>query len=50
MCFDFAQVSINDITNELLQEDLDARWEILAEPIQTVMRRHGAPEPYEQLK
>ncbi len=30
--------------------DLDASWEVLAEPIQTVMRRHGLPQPYEQLK
>ncbi len=30
--------------------DLDAAWEVLAEPIQTVMRRHGLPQPYEQLK
>ncbi len=30
--------------------DLDASWEVLAEAIQTVMRRHGLPEPYEQLK
>ena len=30
--------------------DLDANWEVLAEAIQTVMRRHGLPEPYEQLK
>ncbi|MBS7456306.1 adenylosuccinate lyase [Coralloluteibacterium stylophorae] len=38
-------------TNEArLAEDLDASWEVLAEPIQTVMRRHGLPEPYEQLK
>jgi adenylosuccinate lyase len=29
---------------------LDSRWEVLAEPIQTVMRRYGAPRPYEQLK
>jgi adenylosuccinate lyase len=33
-----------------LAADLDASWEVLAEPIQTVMRRHGVPEPYEQLK
>ena len=33
-----------------LDADLDANWEVLAEPIQTVMRRHGLPEPYEQLK
>jgi adenylosuccinate lyase len=30
--------------------DLDASWEVLAEPIQTVMRRYGVPNPYEQLK
>jgi adenylosuccinate lyase len=30
--------------------DLDASWEVLAEAIQTVMRRYGLPEPYEQLK
>ena len=30
--------------------DLEAHWEVLAEPIQTVMRRYGAPAPYEQLK
>lgn len=33
-----------------LAEDLDQSWEILAEPIQTVMRRFGVPNPYEQLK
>ena len=33
-----------------LAADLDANWEVLAEPIQTVMRRYGAPNPYEQLK
>jgi adenylosuccinate lyase len=30
--------------------DLDAAWEVLAEPVQTVMRRHGIANPYEQLK
>ncbi len=30
--------------------DLDDAWEVLAEPVQTVMRRHGVPNPYEQLK
>jgi adenylosuccinate lyase len=30
--------------------DLDANWEVLAEAVQTVMRRHGVPEPYEKLK
>jgi len=33
-----------------IARDLDDNWEVLAEPIQTVMRRHGLPEPYEQLK
>ncbi|BDW11981.1 adenylosuccinate lyase [Polynucleobacter sp. SHI8] len=33
-----------------LAEDLDACWEVLAEPIQTVMRRYQVPNPYEQLK
>jgi adenylosuccinate lyase len=33
-----------------LAADLDANWEVLAEPIQTVMRRHGVANPYEQLK
>jgi adenylosuccinate lyase len=35
---------------EKLAADLDAAWEVLAEPVQTVMRRHGLPNPYEQLK
>ena len=33
-----------------LAADLDAAWEVLAEPVQTVMRRHGIANPYEQLK
>jgi len=33
-----------------LNEDLDNAWEILAEPVQTVMRRYGLENPYEQLK
>jgi adenylosuccinate lyase len=33
-----------------LAQDLDANWEVLAEPIQTVMRRYGLEKPYEQLK
>ncbi|MFT3896291.1 MAG: adenylosuccinate lyase [Thermomonas sp.] len=35
---------------ERLAADLDAAWEVLAEAVQTVMRRHGLPNPYEQLK
>ncbi len=33
-----------------LEADLDASWEVLAEPVQTVMRRYGIENPYEQLK
>ena len=33
-----------------LRADLDASWEVLAEPIQTVMRRYGIEQPYEKLK
>lgn len=33
-----------------LAEDLNASWEVLAEPIQTVMRRYGIEQPYEKLK
>jgi len=33
-----------------LAEDLDANWEVLAEPIQQIMRRHGVPQAYEKLK
>jgi len=39
-----------EINSERLAADLDSAWEVLAEPIQTVMRRHGLPQPYEQLK
>lgn len=35
---------------ERLHDDLDANWELLAEPIQTVMRRFAVAEPYEKLK
>jgi len=35
---------------ERMATDLDANWEVLAEAIQTVMRRYGLPDPYEQLK
>ena len=35
---------------ERIAADLDASWEVLAEAVQTVMRRYGLPEPYEQLK
>jgi len=35
---------------ERLAADLDANWEVLAEPVQTVMRRYGVEQPYEKLK
>jgi adenylosuccinate lyase len=35
---------------DAMMADLDNNWEVLAEPIQTVMRRYGVPNPYEQLK
>ena len=39
-----------ELNEAALAADLDSAWEVLAEPVQTVMRRHGLPEPYEQLK
>jgi adenylosuccinate lyase len=39
-----------EVAPERLAADLDASWEVLAEAVQTVMRRHGLPNPYEQLK
>lgn len=38
------------LNEERLAEDLNSSWEVLAEPIQTVMRRYGIEEPYEKLK
>jgi adenylosuccinate lyase len=39
-----------EVDHERLAAELDANWELLAEPIQTVMRRYAVPEAYEQLK
>ncbi|MEL0305304.1 MAG: adenylosuccinate lyase [Halieaceae bacterium] len=39
-----------EVASEPMNADLDASWEILGEAVQTVMRRHGVPEPYEKLK
>ncbi|MEJ2675832.1 MAG: lyase family protein, partial [Acidihalobacter sp.] len=39
-----------EIDEARLAADLEANWEVLAEPVQTVMRRYGLPNPYEQLK
>lgn len=41
------RISVNE---QNMRADLDGSWELLAEPIQTVMRRYGVPKPYEQLK
>ncbi len=39
-----------EINEEKLSADLESSWEVLAEPIQTIMRRYGVDEPYEKLK
>jgi adenylosuccinate lyase len=39
-----------ELNTAALEADLNAAWEVLAEPVQTVMRAAGLPEPYEQLK
>ncbi len=39
-----------EVNEAALAADLDNAWEVLAEPVQTVMRRHGLPDPYNQLK
>ena len=39
-----------EVNTEALAADLDNAWEVLAEPIQTVMRRYNLPNPYERLK
>ncbi|MER3546073.1 MAG: adenylosuccinate lyase [Rhodanobacteraceae bacterium] len=52
IAFDSLQRGLNklQVDQTRIADDLDASWEVLAEAIQTVMRRHGLPEPYEQLK
>jgi adenylosuccinate lyase len=39
-----------ELNPQRVAADLDSAWEVLAEPIQTVMRRHGVQGAYEQLK
>jgi len=39
-----------EVNNEKIRQDLDNAWEVLAEPIQTAMRRYGIENPYEKLK
>jgi adenylosuccinate lyase len=43
-------ISKLEINEQRLADDLDSAWEVLAEPIQTVMRRYGIEKPYEKLK
>tara|TARA_B100002019_G_scaffold119993_1_gene103002 strand:- start:165 stop:1511 length:1347 start_codon:yes stop_codon:yes gene_type:complete len=43
----FSKLKLNE---HVLATDLDCAWEVLAEPIQTVMRKHGIEKPYEKLK
>lgn len=43
-------ISKLEVNPQALADDLDNNWEVLAEPIQTVMRRYGIEEPYEKLK
>lgn len=43
-------ISKLELNPDILQRDLDQSWEVLAEPIQTIMRKHGIDEPYEKLK
>jgi len=59
VAFGYALLGIDSLTRGLnklevnadaLAADLDAAWEVLAEPIQTVMRRYNLPNPYERLK
>ena len=47
LCKGIGKLEINE---SKLTEDLDKAWEVLAEPIQTVMRRYGVENPYEKLK
>ncbi|CAK9884713.1 MAG: Adenylosuccinate lyase [Candidatus Erwinia impunctatus] len=43
-------ISKLEVNRERLLDELDHNWEVLAEPIQTVMRRYGIEKPYEKLK
>ncbi|WP_320819894.1 adenylosuccinate lyase [Thalassolituus sp.] len=43
-------ISKLEVNAARLAEDLDKAWEVLAEPVQTVMRRYGIEQPYEKLK
>lgn len=49
---DWGCLGINklQLNRAALEKDLDTTWEVLAEPVQTVMRRYGVDQPYEKLK
>ena len=42
-----SKLEVNEVA---IAKDLDSNWEVLAEPVQTVMRRYGIEKPYEKLK
>ena len=39
-----------EVDRARIQQDLEQSWEVLAEPVQTLMRRHGVPDAYDRLK
>ena len=43
-------ISRLEVDRQVINDDLNRNWEVLAEPIQTVMRRYGIEQPYEKLK
>ncbi|MCP4429758.1 MAG: adenylosuccinate lyase [Gammaproteobacteria bacterium] len=43
-------ISKLEVNHQAIADDLDNNWEVLAEPIQTIMRRYGVEQPYEKLK
>ena len=45
-----AVTTVSRINVDAMAADLEHNWEVLAEPIQTVMRRYGVEQPYEKLK
>lgn len=52
LAYDSALRGLNklEVDQERIAQDLENAWEVLAEPVQTVMRRFGVENPYEQLK
>ena len=43
-------ISKLEVNEQHLRDELNQNWEVLAEPIQTVMRRYGIEKPYEKIK